>query len=52
MICNTDPPPGTVSADVLAGLSRPRKRLPAKYFYDDAGSRLFDRDHASWPSIT
>src|SRR5262249_44802436 len=30
-------------ADVLAGLSRPRKRLPAKYFYDAAGSRLFDR---------
>ena len=30
-------------ADVLAGLSRPRKRLPSKYFYDAAGSRLFDR---------
>jgi dimethylhistidine N-methyltransferase len=30
-------------ADVLAGLSRPEKRLPPKYFYDDAGSRLFDR---------
>jgi dimethylhistidine N-methyltransferase len=30
-------------ADVLAGLSRPKKRLPAKYFYDAAGSRLFDR---------
>jgi L-histidine Nalpha-methyltransferase len=30
-------------ADVLAGLSRPQKRLPAKYFYDVAGSRLFDR---------
>ena len=29
-------------ADVCAGLSRPRKRLPAKYFYDEAGSRLFD----------
>ena len=29
-------------ADVLAGLSRPQKRLPAKYFYDAAGSRLFD----------
>jgi dimethylhistidine N-methyltransferase len=28
--------------DVLDGLSRPRKRLPAKYFYDAAGSRLFD----------
>jgi dimethylhistidine N-methyltransferase len=30
-------------ADVLAGLSRPQKRLPAQYFYDAAGSRLFDR---------
>src|SRR5262245_46031032 len=30
-------------ADILAGLARPRKRLPAKYFYDAAGSRLFDR---------
>lgn len=30
-------------ADVLAGLARPQKRLPAKYFYDAAGSRLFDR---------
>jgi dimethylhistidine N-methyltransferase len=29
--------------DVLAGLSRPQKQLPAKYFYDEAGSRLFDR---------
>jgi len=30
-------------ADVLAGLARPQKRLPAKYFYDATGSRLFDR---------
>jgi L-histidine Nalpha-methyltransferase len=29
--------------DVLAGLSRPRKELPCKYFYDDRGSQLFDR---------
>jgi L-histidine N-alpha-methyltransferase len=29
-------------ADVLAGLTRPDKRLPAKYFYDAAGSALFD----------
>ena len=28
--------------DVLSGLSRPRKRLPAKYFYDATGSQLFD----------
>jgi L-histidine N-alpha-methyltransferase len=30
-------------ADVLDGLSRPRKRLPSKYFYDATGSWLFDR---------
>jgi L-histidine N-alpha-methyltransferase len=30
-------------ADVLRGLSRRAKRLPCKYFYDDVGSRLFDR---------
>jgi dimethylhistidine N-methyltransferase len=29
--------------DVLEGLSRPRKSLPPKYFYDAAGSRLFER---------
>lgn len=32
----------TFLADVLAGLSRPRKQLPCKYFYDERGSRLFD----------
>jgi dimethylhistidine N-methyltransferase len=30
-------------ADVLRGLRRRTKRLPCKYFYDEAGSRLFDR---------
>jgi dimethylhistidine N-methyltransferase len=29
-------------ADVLDGLSRARKALPAKYFYDERGSRLFE----------
>jgi dimethylhistidine N-methyltransferase len=28
---------------VLAGLSQPRKTLPCKFFYDSAGSVLFDR---------
>lgn len=28
--------------DVLEGLSRPRKTLPCKYFYDARGSELFD----------
>jgi L-histidine N-alpha-methyltransferase len=30
-------------ADVVSGLSRPRKLLPPKYFYDAEGSRLFDQ---------
>ena len=30
-------------ADVLAGLSAMPKRLPPKYFYDGAGSQLFER---------
>lgn len=29
--------------DVLTGLALPQKAIPAKYFYDAAGSRLFDR---------
>jgi L-histidine Nalpha-methyltransferase len=29
--------------DVLDGLSLPKKRLSSKYFYDSAGSKLFDR---------
>jgi dimethylhistidine N-methyltransferase len=33
----------TFEADVLAGFSATPKRLPAKYFYDGAGSRLFER---------
>ncbi len=33
----------TSRADVIAGLSQPRMRLPSKYFYDAAGSQLFDR---------
>jgi L-histidine Nalpha-methyltransferase len=29
--------------NVISGLSLPQKSLPPKYFYDDAGSRLFER---------
>ncbi|MEO1368131.1 MAG: L-histidine N(alpha)-methyltransferase, partial [Acidobacteriota bacterium] len=29
--------------DVLAGLSEDPKRLPSKYFYDEAGSALFEK---------
>ena len=33
----------TFRDDVVAGLSSPQKFLPPKYFYDAAGSRLFER---------
>jgi dimethylhistidine N-methyltransferase len=32
-----------LARDVIAGLSARPKTLPAKYFYDDAGSALFER---------
>ncbi len=37
--------PGTAGLreDVIAGLSLPQKQLSPKYFYDAAGSRLFER---------
>ncbi|MEX0732236.1 MAG: L-histidine N(alpha)-methyltransferase [Aquisalimonadaceae bacterium] len=33
----------TFMTDVLQGLRRERRQLSPKYFYDEAGSRLFDR---------
>lgn len=36
-------PANPFAADVHAGLSGRPKSLPSKYFYDDAGSRLFQR---------
>jgi L-histidine N-alpha-methyltransferase len=36
------PPRADLLADVLDGLSRPRKELSPKYFYDARGSRLFE----------
>jgi dimethylhistidine N-methyltransferase len=36
------PGPDRMRAEVLAGLRRRQKRLPCKYFYDAAGSKLFD----------
>ena len=35
-------PPENFRDEVLQGLARPRKMLPCKYFYDAAGSALFD----------
>jgi dimethylhistidine N-methyltransferase len=37
------PPQDQFRAEVLRGLSRPRKRLPCKFLYDERGSRLFER---------
>ena len=44
-ILDLEPDEGDLLADALAGLSRPigRKSLPCKWFYDAAGSDLFDR---------
>jgi len=36
-------PSGDFASAVLAGLMRAPKRIPCKYFYDEAGSELFDR---------
>lgn len=36
-----DSPRRAFAEEVLIGLSETPKRLPSKYFYDDAGSRLF-----------
>ena len=34
-----------LAEDVREGLSCPFKELPPKYFYDERGSELFERDH-------
>lgn len=31
------------TAEIIEGLQQPQKKLHPKYFYDDAGARLFDR---------
>jgi len=36
------PDTGSFLDDVIAGLSRPRKALPPKYFYDERGCELFE----------
>lgn len=40
---NADSDDGGLLGEVLAGLGTPRKRLPAKLFYDEAGSQLFEQ---------
>ena len=36
-------PAGDLARDVRDGLSQPQKVLPPKYFYDEQGSRLYDK---------
>ena len=36
------PPAADIKTEVLQGLAEPQKTLPAKYFYDERGSRLFE----------
>ncbi len=37
-----DHAPRQFRADVIHGLLAPAKKLPCKYFYDEAGSALFE----------
>jgi uncharacterized SAM-dependent methyltransferase len=37
-----EPEPDDFRLDVLAGLSKPQKEIPPKYFYDTPGAKLFD----------
>src|SRR5689334_21912718 len=41
--CELSGATASFAADVIAGLSAMPKRLPPKYFYDRAGSELFER---------
>ncbi|WP_218830503.1 L-histidine N(alpha)-methyltransferase [Rubrivirga marina] len=51
----TDAPASAFGRDVLAGLAERPRAIPAKYFYDERGSRLFDaitRLDAYYPTRT
>jgi len=41
--CDFRPGPDRFLAEVLSGLRKSQKELPSKYFYDEQGSRLFER---------
>ncbi len=43
LLTDYEPAVSDFRAEVLQGLSQPRKRLPCKFFYDQRGSQLFDR---------
>jgi len=38
-----EPPRSDMRADILAGLSKPQKTIPAKYLYDAEGSAIFEQ---------
>ena len=38
-----EPPLEDFREQVFTGLNAPQKQIPAKFFYDEAGSRLFER---------
>lgn len=42
-LSHTNPNPSQAGADVREGLQQIPKTLPAKYFYDDRGSQLFEQ---------
>lgn len=42
-ILDLHPPKADLRADVLQGLSAAEKSLPCKYFYDEYGSKLFEK---------
>ncbi|WP_228076632.1 L-histidine N(alpha)-methyltransferase [Novilysobacter ciconiae] len=42
-LSDLQPSADDITGDVLAGLSATPKTLPSKYFYDERGSRLFER---------
>jgi len=42
-IGDSSPKQSSFYKDVIKGLGKPQKELPAKYFYDESGSRLFER---------
>ena len=46
------PPAGDFLRDVLTGLAATPKSIPPVYFYDAAGSALFDQIGPSWPCST
>lgn len=41
-IFDRQPPLPAMSSEILTGLAEEQKRIPPKYFYDAAGSKLFD----------